>query len=132
MSLKESLKKIPGLQPAVRSAKSLIRETGAIPNYLAQRRIRREGPIRVGFLCQYIPIWHKLKPIYENMQADPRFQPVLICVPSDILDGKRTGGNPGNDTLDHFRNQGYSEALDACREDGSWLPLEPMNLDYIF
>ncbi|MBQ8797321.1 MAG: CDP-glycerol glycerophosphotransferase family protein [Oscillospiraceae bacterium] len=133
MSVKEALKKIPGLQPLARSAKALARELKAIPNHLAQRKHPKgDGPVKVGFLCQYIPIWHKLKPIYENMLADPRFEPVLICVPSNILDGKLTGENTENDTLAYFLSQGYREALDAMQPDGSWLPLEPMGLDYIF
>lgn len=131
MSLKESLKKIPGLQPLVKGTKNFIRELGAIPGLLAQRRLKRaDGPIRVGFLCQYIPIWHKLQPVYEAMKSDPRFDPVLICVPSDVTGGKRAGGKAGNDTLEYFRSQGY-ECLDACLDNG-WLPLEPLALEYIF
>ena len=133
MSVKEAIKKIPGLRPLVLCTKALAREMKAIPNYLAQRkRPKGDGPVKVGFLCQYIPVWHKLKPIYENMLADPRFEPVLICVPSNILGGKLTGEGTENDTLAYFLSQGYSEALDALQPNGGWLPLEPMELDYIF
>lgn len=133
MSVKESLKKIPGLQPLIHGGKALARELKAIPNHLARcKHTKGDGSVKVGFLCQYIPVWHKLKPIYENMLADPRFEPVLICVPSNILDGKLTGENTENDTLAYFLSQGYPEALDAMQPNGGWLPLEPMGLDYIF
>lgn len=131
MSLKESLKKIPGLQPLVKGTKNFIRDVGAMGGLMAQKRIKRpEGPIKVGFLCQYIPIWHKLQSVYETMLSDPRFEPVLICVPSDVAGGKRAPGKTGNDTLDYFTAQGYT-CLDACQGDG-WLPLEPLGLEYIF
>lgn len=133
MSLKAAIKKIPGVQPFVQNTKQFVRELKAIPNFLAERQVCREnGPIRVGFLCQYIPVWHKLKPIYENMQADPRFEPVLICIPLDVVNGQRDAAATGNTTLTYFQGQGYSEALDACLPDGSWLPLESMKFDYIF
>ena len=133
MSVKETLKKVPGLHPLIHGSKALVRELKAIPNHLARcSRKKGDGPVKVGFLCQYIPVWHKLKPIYENMLADPRFEPVLICVPTNILGGKLTGENTENDTLAYFLSQGYSEALNAMQPDGSWLPLEPMGLDYIF
>ena len=133
MSLKESLKKIPGLQPFVKGIKAFCRELQAIPNLLAERRVSRsEGVIKVGFLCQYIPVWHKLKPIYENMLADPRFEPVIICIPSDVVGGVRSENATGNDTLAYFRAQGYEEALDACLPEGGWLSLEQLQLNYIF
>ena len=131
MSLKETLKKIPGLQPAVRGLKATAKELRAIPRLLAQRRLpRSEGPVRVAFLCQYLPIWHKLRPIYENMRSGDAFEPLLICVPSDVVGGKRTKAS-GNDTLEYFRSQGYTDALDAVTDEG-WLDLQSLDLDYIF
>lgn len=132
MSFKESLKKIPGLQPVISGTKSFFREASAIGNYLAERRIKREGPVRVGFLCQYIPSWIKLQPIYELMRTDDRFEPFLICVPMDVKNGVLPEDVKGNDTLEYFRAQGYHEALDACLPQGGWLDLKAMNLDYVF
>lgn len=133
MSFKEALKKIPILYPLARSLKAGVKDISAIPGFLAERKLRRDdSPIRVGFLCQYIPIWHKLQPVYESMTRDPRFAPFLICVPSDVSGGKRAGNSQGNDTLDYFRDQGYTEAIDACLPKGDWLSLEQLGLEYVF
>jgi len=133
MSLKEKLKKIPVLYPCAKYTKGLLKDLATIPGFLAERGIKRgDGPIRVGFLCQYIPSWVKLQPIYEMMRTDDRFEPMLICVPSNIKDGELTEAERHNDTLDYFREHGYPEALDALLEDGSWLDLKAMNLSYVF
>lgn len=134
MSVKDFMKKIPGLQPMARSTKAFVKELQAVPNYLAERKLQRpDGPVKVGFLCQYIPAWHKLKPIYENMCADSRFSPVLICIPSNITGGKlQTEDYTQNDTLDYFREQGYGDAINALLPDGSWLDLAALDLAYVF
>lgn len=133
MSLKEKLKKIPVLYPLAKAAKSGIKDLKTIPGFLAERKIpRSNGPIRVGFLCQYIPSWVKLQPIYEMMRTDDRFEPLLICVPSNIKEGELTPSDKHNDTLDYFLEHGYPEALDALQKDGSWLDLKGMNLSYVF
>ena len=132
MSVKESLKKIPGLRPAIVGCKNFVKDVRAMLPLLAERRVKRSGPIRVAFLCQYIPAWHKLAPIYERMVADPLFAPMLICVPSGIEDGKLVSGDGKNDTLDYFRSNGYTEAINALNDDGTWLELAPLGLSYIF
>ena len=133
MSLKEKLKKIPLLYPLARGAKNGLKDLGAIPGFLAERRIKRDdGPIRVGFLCQYIPSWVKLQPIYDMMRVDDRFAPYLICVPSNVKNGELLESEFHNDTLDYFREHGYPEALDALLEGDNWLDLKAMNLNYVF
>ena len=133
MSLKETIKKIPGVTPLIQGAKSLVSDLPTIPGFLAECMIDRgNGPIRVGFLCQYIPSWVKLQPIYEMMRADDRFEPFLICVPSGIQDGVLTENDGKNDTLDYFNDHGYPEAINALQADGSWLDLKSMNLAYVF
>ncbi len=133
MSLKETLKKVPGLQPLVKGVKALFCDLGVLPAFLAERKINRgDGPIRVGFICQYIPSWVKLQPIYEMMCSDSRFEPILLCVPSGIENGVLTEVSGSNDTLDYFLSRGYKEAVNTLQPDGSWLPLEPLNLSYVF
>lgn len=131
MSLKEKLKGISWLRGFIRGCKGLPQDLGAMLGFLAQRRIRRQGPVRVGFLCQYIPLWHKLEPIYRRMQADPRFEPVLICLPSQF-ENSRYIGPAQNDTLAYFQSHGCPEALDAMLPEGGWLDLKQLDLGYIF
>ena len=133
MSLKETLKKIPVLYPMAKYTKLGFKDARVIPGFLAERRIKRgDGPIRVGFLCQYIPSWVKLQPIYDMMREDPRFEPMLICVPSAIKDGVLTDTSGKNDTLDYFNEHGYPEAINALLPEGSWLDLKSLNLSYVF
>ena len=134
MSFKEKLKKVPILYPLAMHLKEGLKCTKDIPSFLAERRIDRgAGPVRVGFLCQYIPSWVKLQPIYDMMRADSRFEPFLLCVPSGIEDGVLQSDDYSvNDTLDYFHSHGYPEAINTLQADGSWLDLKAMNLSYIF
>ena len=134
MSFKSMLKKIPGVHALGRGLKFAAKDMTAIPSYLAQKRKKnkKEGPIRVGFVNQFIPAWLKLETLYELMKADDRFQPVMICVPSVVTEDRPGTEDGSNDTLSYFRENGYPDALDAMQADGSWLPLESLDLDFIF
>lgn len=131
-SWKDRLKSIPVLHSLGRGVKNCFLDLAAAGGYRAQRKKQRSGgAIRVGFLCQFIPAWSKLMPVYRLMQEDPRFQPVLICVPSNIENRKLVGDTENNDTYDYFLSQGYSQAVSAW--DGkNWLQLSGLELDYIF
>lgn len=133
MSLKATLKKSPALRQFVRESKMLLRDFSAIPDFLTQKRRKKHtGPIRVGFVCQFIPAWHKLERLYQLMLEDSRFAPVMICVPSEIKEDRPATPDGINDILAYFRESGYPEALDAWQPDGSWLSLEELELDYVF
>ena len=131
-SLKDSLKAIPFVHKFGRGVKNGILDLRAATGYLAQRRhSRKTGPIRVGFLCQFIPAWSKLIPVYQQMLSDDRFQPVLICVPSNIENCQLVGDTETNDTYDYFLKEGYRDPINAW-EQGTWLDLSSLDLDYIF
>ena len=131
-SLKDNLKAVPWIHSLGRSVKNGILDIKAAAGFLTQRRkTDATGPIRVGFLCQFIPAWSKLLPVYQKMLEDPRFEPVLICVPSNIENRKLVGNTENNDTYDYFLQQGYSQAISAW--DGkNWLDLLSLKLHYIF
>ena len=131
--LKETLKKIPGVHRLGRFAKQRYLDAVAISHLLQERRIKRgEGPVRVGFLCQYVPGWTKVAPIYEKMVADSRFDPCLICVPSEQVMGKDSFATcPENDTYDYFAAKGYP-AINALVGADQWLDLKTLDLAYIF
>ena len=102
-----------------------IIDAKAINHFLTQRQRKAHGfPIRVGFLCQYLPGWTKVEEIYLAMEKDPRFETVLICLPTSL-------DRADNDILVWCQEKGYP-ALDARNEDGSWRSLEALNLDYVF
>ena len=133
MGLKALIKKIPGVNPLICFAKDKLQDIRAAKAFLTERNIPRTSPIRVGFICQYIPVWHKLQPIYEAMREDPHFAPYIICVPSNIENSQLVGNDLGrNDTYEYFTANGYRESLNSLQPDGSWLPLESLQLSYIF
>ena len=133
MSLRQTIKKIPGAEPAFRFFQNRRFDRLSVRNMQNERRIPRQGAVKVGFLCQYIPAWAKVETIYRMMLADPRFEPVLICLPSGIRDNRLTDPEiPGNDTHDYFLSHGYPEALDARQGKESWLDLEALGLEYLF
>lgn len=130
--MKEALKKIKWLRSFVRGCKNFVKDCGAIPGYLAERRIKRSGPVRVVFLCQYIPVWHKLEPVYLQMKQDPGFDPVLLCVPSNVENSVLVGDTSVNDTLVYFHEHGYTEAIGALQSDGSWVDLKQLQPSFVF
>lgn len=131
--MKEFLKKIPGVYHLGHFVKQRYLDLVALFHMAQERRIRRgSGPVRVGFLCQYIPAWTKVAPIYEKMVADSRFDPYLICVPSEQVMRKDSfSTQPENDTYDYFVANGYS-AINALTGPNQWLDLKELNLAYIF
>ena len=131
-SWKDRLKAIPVIHSLGRGLKNGVLDLQAAAYYLAQRgRPRSGGPIRVGFLCQFIPAWSKLKPVYRQMLTDPRFEPILICVPSNLENRKLVNDTGKNDTYEYFLYEGYTQARNAW--DGeTWLDLSQLKLDYIF
>lgn len=130
---KETLKKIPGIYHLGHFVKQRQLDTIALIHLLKERQIQRtSGPIRVGFLCQYIPAWTKVAAIYEKMAADSRFEPFLICVPSEQIMAKESFTvQPENDTYDYFIANGYP-AINALVGTNNWLDLKTMDLRYIF
>lgn len=93
---------------------------------------RADGRIRVVFLCQYIPAWNKLEPVYGKMQEDPRFEPILLCVPSGIhnhiLDHPE---DLSNDTYEYYVKNGYP-AVNAYIGVNQWVDLAALKPDYVF
>ena len=129
----EFLKKNPITFAMGHFVKERYRDLICLKNFRQERAIvRPDGPIRVGFLCQYIPAWQKVAPIYEKMCADPRFEPCLICVPSEqVMAKERFATTPENDTYDYFVSQGY-DAINALTGPDTWLDLQTLGLSYLF
>ena len=127
------LKKNPVTFAMGHFVKERYRDLVCLGNFRQERkRSCPEGPIRVGFLCQYIPAWQKVAPIYEKMRADPRFDPCLICVPSEQVMAKESfETTPENDTYDYFISQGY-DAINALTGANQWLDLQTLGLSYLF
>lgn len=133
-SIKETLKKCVPLRKLASTLKQMPADIGAVRNFLAERKeTPQDGPIRVGFLCQYLPSWAKIESIYQMMEKDDRFEPVLIALPDDILHGQRE--NPDdlrNPIHEYLLEKGYSKAINALIGKDSYLDLKKLKLSYIF
>lgn len=94
-----------------------------------RNKINNDEILNVVFVVQYIPGWNKLEPIYKRMKEHSSFNPIIVCVPSNIqnyviLDETH------NDTYDYFVQHGYN-SINAF-VDGSWLDLKKLKPDYLF
>lgn len=133
MSVNAMLQKIPGLGGAVRFAKNRVYDAWSVSALRQERMIRRQGTIKVGFLCQFIPAWTKVEGIYQMMLSDERFEPYLICLPSGIKGGVLEDPQSlENDTYEYFLSHGYSEAINALVGKDTWFDLKELGLSYVF
>ncbi len=100
---------------------------------LALQRIKhrkKAGDVKtVAFMCQYIPAWNKLKSIYSAMLKDERYNPLLICVPSDI---SKEYSFENNDTYKYYVDNGYENVINALDENNNWVSMEDLGVDYAF
>lgn len=112
---------------------NLLSDTKAALKLLLQRTKKRTpGPLRVVFICQFIPAWNKAKPVYDAMAADARFQPTLLCLPEGISDMQlQDPTDLRNETYDYYISQGYP-AINALAGENQWLSLEELAPDYVF
>lgn len=97
-----------------------------------RKRKHSKEKIKVGFMCQYIPSWGKIEPIYRIMSQNNDFETVLICVPMGIHNFRLD--NPediSNDTYTYFLEKGYN-VVNALVGRNEWLDLEKLDLDYLF
>ncbi len=133
MGMKAALKKVPFVHTLGKSLKYTVQDVGSVPDFLAERKLSRTGPIRVGFLCQYLPAWTKVASIYRKMQEDPRFEPFLLCLPSGIEKGRLIHPDSSeNDTYQYCMEHGYPEAINTLIGKDTWLDLKAMDLSYVF
>lgn len=110
-----------------------LSDAKAVVKFLRQRKNHAaQDKIRVAFMCQYIPGWNKVEPIYQIMKKDSRFEVYLLCIPSGIKDGKLVDPrNMQNDTYDYYVEHGY-EAVNTLTGENEWLDISLMQLDYVF
>lgn len=100
--------------------------------FLQQNKKRKDGPIRVGFMCQYIPAWNKIDAVYNAMLEDENFEPIIICIPPNINNSQLDNPDSlSNETYDYYVENGYS-AVNALVGEEEWLDLKALDLDYVF
>lgn len=132
-------RKLPLLAGIVRWAKQRKMELHALPRHLARRRLQKRRiafgseRIKVVFICQYIPAWSKNKALYDALQADDRFETMLLCIPNRVhanqLDDPE---DQSNDAYDYFYSHGYRQAVNALVANNTWFNLQAFAPDYVF
>lgn len=101
-------------------------------NYMSYLRVKknalkcykREGPIKIIFLCQYYQAWNKLKCVYEHMREDERFETLIVAIPDDLK-------NINNNIYDYFYELYGTDVVNAWK-DNSWLDIESLSPQYVF
>ena len=84
--------------------------------------------IKVGFLVQMAEVWDKQEQLYDALKNNENFETYMIVVPSYDF-AKRELKYEYDDSF-FFNN--YSEAIKALNDDGEWLELQELDLDYLF
>lgn len=93
---------------------------------------KNPGPIKVVFICQYIPAWSKNKALYDALSGDSRFEPILLCVPNRIHGNQLDDPEDlSNDAYDYFYEHGYHDAVNALIGKNQWFNLRAYAPDYV-
>lgn len=110
-----------------------LNDLKAIMKFVRQRLEKKQNEkIRVAFMCQYIPAWNKVEPIYNEMKKRMEYEPILLCIPSKVSNNQLENPEDNcNDTYEYYREHGY-DAINTLIGKNQWLDLSGMNLDYVF
>ena len=132
--LKNLLKKIPLVHAFGKWLKNFLMDLRVIPGFVQERRVKRQGyPIKVVFLCQYIPAWSKVEDLYRRMLEDDRFEPYLVCVPDGIMNNRLNDPeSEENEAYDYCLAHGYTQAINARVGKDAWLDLRELAPAYVF
>lgn len=129
------------LKVAKRQCKDIIADCKTISYFRKKNKEnknilnKQNQKIKVAFLCQYIPAWNKFEPIYKMMKADDRFEPYIVCVPSQMENYKLIDSKlKDNDTYDYFIEEGYttSDVVNALVGEDRWYDLKGLKCSYVF
>ncbi len=133
MGVKAILRKTPVKKIYTAAKNCLIDLDSAAIGVCRKMKTHKSDVITVVFMCQYIPAWNKMKPVYEKLKADKRFKVILLCIPSDITE--HVLHSKVNDVYQYFVSEHYTDAVDALeKQDGTlrWKSLRQFSPDYVF
>lgn len=90
---------------------------------------KKSNIINVIFIVQYLPSWQNLKPIYDRMLKDSRYNPTIVCVPFRYINEKDALIN--NDVYKYFKQKGYKNVINSI-ENGEYFDIKKLNPSYVF
>lgn len=91
-------------------------------------RSSQDRPIRVLFLVVEISLWDAFRSVYDELAADPRFDPRVVVVPRQDV----TAAVDYADMLAFFRQRGIDPVAAYDAERREWLPLAAQKPDCVF
>jgi hypothetical protein len=116
-----------------KNIKDAFLEKKAIHNFQIERKIKRSGKIKVGFILQDLNVWNKTESIYQELSQDERFDTYLFCVPSWYGDNRVEDTQHINDTFEAVKNT-YPDAnvVNTYYGDDEWVDMKKYCLSYLF
>ena len=85
-------------------------------------------PIKVVFLLQIPEVWDKQETLYDALKQNSNFEVYEIVVPGyDLINSKVK-----KEYDDTFFLDKYSDAIKALKDNGEWLDLRELGLDFVF
>ncbi len=105
----------------------------AIHNFQIERKIKRSGKIKVGFILQDLNVWNKTESIYQELSQDERFDTYLFCVPSWYGDNRVEDTQHINDTF-YAVKELYPNAkvINNYLSANKWVDIKKFCLSYLF
>lgn len=88
----------------------------------------KDRKIRVGFIIRELAVLNKSQSIIDELSNDDRFEVQLLCIPCDLIEKD----SKYNDTYNLCLSLGYDNLINLLKEDGSWLAIKNLDLDYVF
>lgn len=92
-----------------------------------------DGKINVVFLCNRPAVWGSLKTVYEEMEKDGLFNPVILVIPDKkklpLIDFDHEEYEYEGDES-FWSNYNYLKGYDCVKK--TWIDLRSLNPDYVF
>ena len=103
-------------------------------NYICNKRYNRLSTIkpgeiiRVGFIAQMPQVWDKQMQLFDALASDERFTPVIIVVPEYDFTNKHVN----KEYKDNYFLKNYSDYCVKAYDEGKWIDIRSLKLDYVF
>ncbi|EGR1172455.1 CDP-glycerol glycerophosphotransferase family protein [Vibrio parahaemolyticus] len=115
-----ALKKLIGSRKLRRSCQALLKS-----NVFASKRINSNEIIDVYFLVIHGSVW-KLDQVYRLLEADPRFNPVIVVCPYKVFGDEAMFENMQS-TLALFQRKGFKVISSYDEKEATWVDLHVLS-----
>lgn len=88
---------------------------------------KKQGRIRIVFMCQLPQVWTCMESIYDAAREDKEIEAYILAIPNTW-----ENGNTDTDALDYCRSKGYDIIPAYNQKTKHFYELEKLNPDYVF